>query len=62
MAKVLHSSGVGEVLDLVMDRFHPRSSSVPPAKFSCDDLDLRLLLLRLAGTHRDHLPTDVRVH
>lgn len=61
MAKVLHSSGVGEVLDLVMDRFNPQSSPVPPGKFRSDDLDIRLTLLSLAGTHQYHLPTNIHV-
>jgi hypothetical protein len=61
MAKLFHSSGVGEVLDYVMDRFNPQSSPVPPGKFSGDDLDIRLTLLSLAGTHQNHLPTNIHV-
>jgi hypothetical protein len=55
MAKVLHASGAGEALDLVMDRFNPQSSPVPPEKFG-GDLDIRLSLLNLAGMHQNHLP------
>lgn len=56
IAKVLHMSGVGEVLDLVIDRFNPRSS-VLSGKFGVEDLDIRLSLLTLAGANRSHLPT-----
>jgi hypothetical protein len=38
IAKVLHRSGAGEVLDLIMDRFIPGSSSVPFGKFSSDSI------------------------
>ena len=62
MAKVLHSSGAGEVLDFVMDRFNPQSSPVPAGKFSSDDFDIRLSVLSLAGTHQNHLPTNIRVY
>jgi hypothetical protein len=60
----VHSSGAGEVLDLVMDRFNPQLSLVPPGKFSGDDLqvDIRLSLLSLAGTHQNHLPTNIHVY
>lgn len=59
MAKVLHSSGASEVLDLVMDRFNPQSSPVPAGKFSGDDFDIRLSVLSLAGPHQNYLPTDI---
>ena len=59
MAKVLHSSGASEVLDLVMDRFNPQSSPVPAGKFSGDNFDIRLSVLSLAGPHQNHLPTDI---
>ena len=63
MAKVLHSSGAGEVLDFVMDRFNPQSSPVPAGKFSSDDFDIRLSVLSLAGTHQNHLlPTNIHVY
>ena len=62
IAKVLHMSGVGEVFDLIMDRFNPGSSPVPFGKFGGEDLDIRLSLLSLAGTNVFHLPTSVRVH
>jgi len=50
MAMVLHSSGVGEALDFVVDRFNPQSSLVIPGECSGDDLDIRLSLLSLART------------
>jgi len=62
MAKVLHSSGAGEVLDLLMDRFNPQSSPVPAGKFSSDDFDIRLSVLNLAGTHQNRLPTNIHVY
>jgi hypothetical protein len=59
IAKVLHRSGAGEVLDLVIDKFNPGSSSVPFGKFGSEDFDIRLSLLSLAGTQCFHLPSSV---
>jgi hypothetical protein len=47
IAKVLHSSGVGEYLDLVMNMFHPGSSPPRPGNFGGEDLELRLSVLSL---------------
>ena len=59
IAKVLHASGVGEYLDLVMDTFNFGSSS---GKLSGQDLEIRMSLLSLARGHAYHLPTQIPAH
>jgi hypothetical protein len=49
LAKVLHMSGAGECVDLVMDKFNPGSSSVLSGRFGGADLDIRLSVLSLFG-------------
>ena len=62
IAKVLHASGVGDVLDLIMDRFNTGSSAVTSGKFDGNDLEIRLSLLSLAGTNYFNLPTNINDH